>query len=740
MFDSSFQEFDMRNFLSDSKFYEGYSRYNDKTKMYETWEESVSRVMNMHREYYKDKMTPKLAGYIDKAETAYRKKMMLGAQRALQFGGTQLLKHHMRLYNCTSSYADRVDFFGEYFYILLCGAGAGFSVQKQHIAKLPMIRPRTKQPKLHVITDDIEGWATSVDVLLSSFFIGGGKYPQYEGRRVYFDFTAIRPKGAPISGGFKAPGPDPLMHCLTQIERLLTHIAEEGILKPINVYDICMHIAEAVLSGGVRRAATICLFSMDDDEMLNAKTGNWQQENIQRRRSNNSMMVKRGTLDADIFVKHCQDRVRQFGEPGVVFVESLEHCFNPCVEIGMVPHTEDGRSGWQGCNLTEINGALCSSREAFLEAVEAAAILGTLQAGYTNFKFLSPVSKEIFDREALLGVSITGWMNNPVTLFNEKNLKDGAELVKKTNQELAAVIGIKPAARTTCVKPAGNASVLLSTASGIHPEHSKRYIRNIQINKLQEICGLFQEFNPYMIEESVHSEQKTDYAISFPVIPSMDSILKSQMYGVEFLERIKMVQQSWVEAGTVTEFCVDPTVRHNVSNTITIPNNDEEWETVARYIHANQQFFAGISLFKETGDLDFYQAPMIEVLTPEELANKYGNAAIFASGLIVDACTGFAHLWEAIEIAQFNHDKSNQELRDIRADWVRRFKKFADNYFSGNMSLSGECLKNVAILHKWVKIQQNYHPIDVQEHLKLARDVDINTTGAMACAAGGCVI
>ena len=279
---------DTRRLLSETKFYDSYSRFNDENERYETWEEAVDRVIEMHANQYKEKANG-LTPYLEEARQAYKEQRVLGAQRALQFGGEQLLKHQMRMYNCTSSYADRAAFFCEIFYILLCGAGAGFSVQEHHVAKLPKVTARTKPAKTHVVTDDIEGWATAVDVLMSSYFTDGGKYPDYAGRRVYFDLSNIRPKGAKISGGFKAPGPDGLRRALDNIEHLLQAVVtasmEPVALRPINVYDICMHEADAVLSGGVRRSATICLFSPDDEEMMSAKTGNWFVDNPQRGRS-----------------------------------------------------------------------------------------------------------------------------------------------------------------------------------------------------------------------------------------------------------------------------------------------------------------------------------------------------------------------------------------------------------------------------------------------------------------------
>jgi len=328
---------DTRRFLSETKFYEGYSRYKDDDNRYETWDEAVDRVIDMHAENYKDKGNA-LAPFLEEARQAYHEQRVLAAQRSLQFGGEQLLKHQMRMYNCTSSYADRPEFFGEVFYILLCGAGAGFSVQKHHIAKLPQIQNRTKQAKGYVVEDSIEGWASALDVLMSSYFVGGGKHPDFEGRRVFFDLSQIRPKGAKISGGFKAPGPEGLRRSLDKIEHMLQSIVmdqkEPVDLQPINVYDITMHAADAVLSGGVRRSATICLFSPDDEAMMTAKTGNWFIDNPQRGRSNNSAVIVRSEAKREEFAK-LMESVKQFGEPGFVFVESPEHTTNPCVEIGM---------------------------------------------------------------------------------------------------------------------------------------------------------------------------------------------------------------------------------------------------------------------------------------------------------------------------------------------------------------------------------------------------------------------
>lgn len=730
---------DTREFLSQTKFFDSYSRYKEEENGYESWDEAVDRVIEMHRGYYKDKGNI-ITSYLDEAGKAYKEQRVLGAQRALQFGGDQLLKHQMRMYNCTSSYVDRPAFFGEVFYILLCGAGAGFSVQKHHVEKLPNVQARTKSAKGYIVEDSIEGWASALDVLMASFFVGGGKYPEFAGRRVFFDLTNIRPKGAKISGGFKAPGPEGLRRSLDKIEYLLQGIVlnktEPVPLKTIDVYDITMHCADAVLSGGVRRSATICLFSADDDDMMNAKTGNWFIDNPQRGRSNNSAVIVRDQTSPEQFNK-IMESVKQFGEPGFVFVESTEHTTNPCVEIGMFPQI-DGESGWQGCNLTEINGGMCNTEEDFYKACRAASILGTLQAGYTDFKFLDETSKRIFDREALLGVSITGWMNNPEILFDEKILEKGAQIVVEVNKELAERLDINPAARTTCVKPSGNASVLLQTASGIHAEHSNMYIRNVQMNKESEITQAVIKANPYMVEESVWSAGGTDVVISYPIIPKEGSYFKEELMGVKHLELVKKAQKHWVNAGTNEELCADKGIRHNVSNTIIV----DDWDEVEKYVFENRHSFAGISFLAATGDKDYNQAPNTAVISAGEMVDKYGDAAVFASGMVVDALKCFDNLWSACATAQGFGENIELESAEnaLKKDWVRRFNNFADNYLNNNIKEAEYCLKDAYLLHKWNKIQANLKPIQWKTDLTAKKYTEVDTLAAAACAGGACEI
>lgn len=414
-------------------------------------------------------------------------------------------------------------------------------------------------------------------------------------------------------------------------------------------------------------------------------------------------------------------------------------CNKPGVEIGMLPVTEDGRSGFQFCNLTEINGAMCTSPEKFFEACESAAILGTIQAGYTNFQYVSDATREITQREALIGVSVTGWLNNPHVLFDTQTMRKGAEIVKETNARVAAMLGINRAARTTCVKPSGNASVLLGTASGIHAEHSPMYFRHVQMTMRDEVAQVLAEQFPKMIERRADSSDEESIVACFPITAPAHSVFRKEAMGVAQLEYVRLAQQNWIEAGTVPELCRDKRLRHNVSNTITVDN----WDEVEEYLFANRQWFAGVSLLPTYGDKAFAQAPFTEVRTAQDILETYGDASLFASGLIVDGMHAFDNnLWRACATAQGVGEKLTEESRDLlKRDWVRRFNKFAVNFFGGDTGRAADCLKDCHNLHKWNGIQRQMREIDISALLHTQKQAtDINELGAQACAGGACEI
>jgi ribonucleoside-diphosphate reductase alpha chain len=726
--------------MSEYKFIKDYAQWLEEESRYETWEEAVDRVMAMHETKYKEELSnPKLRQYFEYARTEYKEKNVLASQRTLQFGGQPTLKKQERVYNCLTSYCDRVRFFQEAMHWLLCGGGVGFSVQKKHVEKLPKLHPRDKGVKTFVINDSIEGWSDAFGVLLSSYLAEDATFPEYQGYRVDFDYSNIRPEGSLISGGYKAPGPDGLRASVIKVQEILDKVSvEQRKLKPIECYDFVMHMSDAVLSGGVRRSATICVFGKDDPEMMSAKTGDWFIKNPQRGRSNNSVLLVRDEAVKEEFLKIFES-VKQFGEPGIVWAETEDVLYNPCVEIGFIPISPSGNSSWQGCNLTECNGGHMSDRESVFRIVKAATILGTLQAGYTDFNYSTQDTIDTFKKEALLGVSITGWMENPKVLFDPELLKEAAEYAKEVNKEVAELIGINPAARVCCTKPSGNASVLLGTSSGIHPHHAKRYFRHIQGNKEEDIVKAFAEANPKAVEESVWSANGKDLVLSFPITAPRGSILRESVSGLELLEYVKLVQNSWVEYGTNVELCNHPKLRHNVSNTITV----DDWDATAEYVYENRHHFAGISFLPPSGDKDYAQAPFTEVKTPEKILEEYGTASMLASGLIVDGLHAFNNnLWLACDsVLDRGIDLSNKGSDNLlQRDWVRRVKKFSRRYFKNDLILTTYCLKDIHLLHKWETVTRSFKPIDWLTADIKPKYTDVNTLGAQSCHGGVCDI
>jgi ribonucleoside-triphosphate reductase len=463
--------------LSDYTQYARYARYLKEKKRRETWTEQVDRVFEMHEQHLGDKINAFKEDFFF-AKEMVKKKKVLGSQRALQFGGSPILEKNAKIYNCTVSYVDRVDFFKECMYLLLCGCGVGFSVQTHHVEKLPKMVKRDQGSELFVVPDSIEGWSDAIGVLMQSYFKDNRdfttydydlKYESFSGKKVEFDFSAIREEGAHISWGGKAPGPKGLENAIKNIEKVFEKALENGQkrLRAIDAYDIIMHTSDAVLSGGIRRSATICLFSPDDHEMATAKTGSWFIDNPQRGRSNNSALLIRNETTKEQFAELMKS-VKEFGEPGFVWADSKEVLFNPCCEIGMYAYDENGESGFEFCNLCEINGKKATSEEEFLEMCKAASILGTIQASYDSFDYLSKSSEDIVRREALLGVSMTGMMDNPHITFDPEIQKKGAKLILKVNEDIAKKIGINKCARATCVKPAGclDANTIIRTSGG----------------------------------------------------------------------------------------------------------------------------------------------------------------------------------------------------------------------------------------------------------------------------------
>jgi ribonucleoside-triphosphate reductase len=714
-----------------------YAKYLPEQKRRETWNEQVTRVFEMHREYFSQ--YPDVVPFIDEAEAGVRNKEILGSQRILQFGGTPILKHNARVYNCAFGHINRPRAFQELMYLLLCGSGVGFSVQKHHVAQLPLIAPRSSilPEKTFVVPDKIEGWADAIGVLIASYLGGIPEFDEYVGIPIKFDYSQIRPAGAPLSSGAKAPGPDGLMRSIEKITEVIERRLEGSPrirLRPLDVYDIIMHAADAVISGGVRRSATIALFSPDDEEMATAKTGNWFIENPQRGRSNNSaLLVRDETTKAD-FSKLMQ-WVREYGEPGFVWAESTEMGFNPCVEIGLLPVDEKtGKSGWQFCNVAEINGKKANTPENFFKACRAAAIVGTLQAAYTSFPYVGETTENITRREALLGVSITGMMDNPDVLFDPQVLRDGAKIVKDVNKEVAQIIGINQAARTTCVKPAGSTSCILGTASGIHPHHAKRYFRRVQANIQENPVQHFKGINPRAVEQSVWDPNGVTEVITFLCEVPVGAKTKNQIDAHKLLESVKLTQQNWVRYGTNKELCTQPWLSHNVSNTIHVKEN--EWDLIADYIFKNRKYFAGISLIPNSGDKDYPQAPFCAVPYETDILREYGSGAFFASGVIERALESFDNnLWAACDCL-LGVGEPIEQTTYLKRDWLTAAIKFADSHFDGDVRKMTYCLKDIYNLKLWEKLSKEYKDVNWTEMSEEKDNIDFQQDSA--CAGGAC--
>jgi intein/homing endonuclease len=1088
------------NELQNYTFVSKYARWIESENRRETWKEAVDRVKDMMHTMYSDK---NIKDDIDWAYEIMYKKKVLGSQRALQFGGDPILKRHAKIYNCTSSYCDRLRFFQECFWLLLCGSGTGFSVQKHHVAKLPALshEPKAETGRKYTIDDSIEGWADALGVLLSSYFVKPSeeKFKDYRDEYIVFDYSNIRPKGSSLTSGVgKAPGFEPLQNGLEKIRALLDRCIVNGQkkLRPIDAYDIIMHSSDAVLSGGVRRSASLALFSADDEEMAKAKTGNWYIENPQRARSNNSALLLKDDTTFEEFETLMQS-VKEFGEPGFIWSDSTEMTFNPCVvanstvvtdrgikmvselidkpfnavvdglsypshkgfwktgtkqvielqfksgrvlkvtsnhkimtttgwkeagdinfgenvvinnhrsyplesvanfdpissdwkkgyllglflgdgnhsrssaqlkwwgeskeqyrreayamlsdigftnnhntseqnsvavyssieskklmqfaidndcmvgtskrlskksicgswnhisgliagyfdadgtvlvnnikgsslrissvqlenlqnlqialnalgiyskiyknrrpegdrimpdgnggtksyfcqasheliissdniirfakcipikntdkankiqtivnnyqripnrtnfvdtlinktivgeldvydctvedihafdndgvyvhncvEVGMWPVDEQsGKSGWQGCNLSTINCSSIEDEDDFYERCKAAAIIGTLQAGFTKLDYLGDISCRIFEREALLGVSLTGIMEKHELVLTEKVLKNGAKIAVDTNKLIAKKIGINQAARVTCLKPEGTSSSMLGTSSGIHPHHAKRYIRHVQANVLEAPYQHFKNYNPQACEKSSWSANNTDEVIKFPIEVPDGAKLKNQLPAIEMLSIVKDTQKNWVYSGKNKSLCTQEFLNHNVSNTVTV--KPDEWEDVTKYIYNHRKFFAGISLIPQSGDKDYPQAPFTTVYTSREIVKEYGDAALWCSGLIELGINAFSNnLWAACDYVTLNQAK--KEDHNDKLIFVTKMKNFAGKYFDGDIKRLTYCMKDVYNWKIYCDLYNSFKRVDYTQLL----ETEDNTIGIeeISCAGGACLI
>jgi len=552
--------------LSDITHHMKYARYIKDELRRESYENTVDRNMSMHIAKF-----PELETEIRMAYKYVFDRKVLPSMRSMQFGGRPIEVNPVRIFNCSFVALDDVRAFNEIMFLLLGGTGVGYSVQKHHVEKLPEIRkPNPKRTRRFLIGDSIEGWADAVKALMRSYFDGGSK--------VVFDFRDIRPKGARlITAGGKAPGPQPLKECLIKVEGILESKEDGEKLEPIEVHDIVCHIADAVLAGGIRRSALICLFSADDDEMIACKSGAWWETNAQRGRANNSAVILRHRVTKEYFMDlWARIKASGAGEPGIFFTNDKEWGTNPCAEIAL-------RSN-QFCNLCEVNVSDLESQEDYEERVKAAAFIGTLQASYTDFHYLRDVWRRTTEKEALLGIGMTGIASNKV---QKLDMKKAAKVAVEENKRVAALLGINPAARVTTVKPSGTTSLILGTSSGVHAWHNDYYIRRIRVGKNEAIYKYLVENHPELVEDEFFRPHDTA-VISVPQKAPEGATMRTES-AIEMLERVKDVHKRWVKPGHIKGQNT-----HNVSATVSV--KDDEWEQVGEWMWENRDSYTGLSV------------------------------------------------------------------------------------------------------------------------------------------------
>jgi len=601
--------------LSDYIHASKYARYLPELLRREVYEETVARVEGMHLGRF-----PGMADEIREAFKLVYSKRVLPSMRSMQFGGPAILANHNRLYNCSATHVDRWEAFSESLYLLLSGCGVGFSVQFDHVERLsPVAHIDPKRVQHHVVQDTIEGWADALKALINSF---------QKGTNLELSYHKVRPAGSPLkTSGGRAPGHLKLKESLERVRATL--LAAQGRkLRPIEAYRIMCFAADAVLSGGIRRSAMICLFSLEDSEMMFAKTGNWWQTDPWFANSNNSVVLKRDEVKKKQF-KRIFQMTREWGEPGFFFVSDYDHATNPCCEINLYPvvtvtpeiqarlatrgisvEADSRHTGWAFCNLCEINASKLTSYEDFVEAAKAATLIGTVQAAYTDMPYLGWASSEIAKRDALLGIGMTGIMDAPQIALNAEYQRQVAVKVKEWNREYAARLGINSAARTTCVKPSGTTSLALGCiGSGIHPHHARRYIRRVTADELEPVFQAFMAANPKMCQRKPDGK----WVVEFPVQAPDGAILKGDQTAMQFLDAVRSTQVNWVVPGTDRMHPGYNGGHHNVSNTVTV--QPDEWEAVASYIWAHRDDFTGISLLPASADKDYAFAPLEAVTT-----------------------------------------------------------------------------------------------------------------------------
>jgi len=569
-----------------------YAKYVPEKSRRETWDELVTRNKEMHIRKF-----PHLA---EEIETAYKyvyDKKVLPSMRSMQFAGKPIEINNARIFNCSYLPIDDYRAFSEIMFLLLSGCGVGYSVQTHHVENLPEIRKPLKW-KRYLVGDSIEGWADAVRMLTKAYFGHTSTGP-------LFDFRDIRAKGASlITVGGKAPGPEPLKIALVHMQAILDRKKDGEKLTTVECHDIICHLADAVLSGGIRRAALIALFDLDDEDMLTCKFGNWWENNPQRGRANNSAVLLRSKIDKDTFLNLWKKiEASNSGEPGFLFTNDKDAGTNPCAEINLKAN--------QFCNLCEINASDIETQEEYNDRAKAAAFIGTLQASYTDFHYLRDIWRKTTEKEALLGIGMTGIASGAVLKLD---MKQAAKVAVAENERVAAILGINKAARVTTVKPSGTTSLVLGTSSGIHAWHDDYYMRRIRVGKNEALYSYLNIYHPEMLEDDFF-KPNLQAVISVPQRSPEGAITRKES-AMDLLERIKTINKNWIKPGHRKGSNM-----HNVSATVTI--KQDEWATVGDWLYENREYFTALSFLPE--DLGTYKQAPFETITQEEFEAAVGS-------------------------------------------------------------------------------------------------------------------
>ena len=572
--------------LSAITVYMKYSRFIPKLNRRETWEELVSRNKEMHQKKY-----PKLKDEIENFYKFVYEKKVRPSMRSLQFGGKPIEISPNRIYNCAYMPIDDWRAFGEVMFLLLGGTGVGYSVQKHHVEKLPEIRkPKSDRERRFLVSDSIEGWADAIKALVKSYFISGSS--------LRFDYSDIRPKGARlITSGGKAPGAEPLRICIEKLRVILDLKKDGDKLTPIEVHDMVCYIADAVLAGGIRRAALISLFSADDDEMISCKFGTWWELNPQRGRANNSAVLLRSKVTEEFF-KGLWKKIElsNAGEPGIYFSNDKNWGTNPCCEIAL--------REFQFCNLCEVNVSDVVDQEDLEARTKAATFIGTLQATYTDFHYLRPIWQRTTEKDALLGVGMTGIGSG---VAQKLDVKAAAKVAKEENERVANLLGINKAARITTIKPAGTSSLTLGCSSGIHAWHNDYYLRRIRVGKNESIYTHLSQFHPELVEDEYFRPHDTA-VIGIPQKAPDSAIMRTES-PLQLLERVKWFNQNWIKPGHKNGMNT-----HNISATVSV--REHEWDAVGNWMWLEREHFNGLSVLPFDGG-NYIQAPFQDITKDE---------------------------------------------------------------------------------------------------------------------------